>query len=70
MRKNVHSSGRCPALAGSLPGMQGETSAGGNAQPQMPEMRQDFYVPLKYQAMAEILPGLSVKTDSMTQGQR
>ena len=59
VRKDLHSSGKCPALAGYLPGVQGEVSAGGDHHKKVPKMREDLHIPVRRPAMAEILPGVS-----------
>jgi hypothetical protein len=64
LREDLHSSGKCPALAGLLSGVQGEVSAGGDHHKQMPKMREDLHFPVKCTALAKILPGLSKKAQT------
>ena len=61
MRQDLHSSGKCPALAGLLSGVQGKISAGGEHHQKMPQMRQDLHIPVKRPSLAKILPGMSEK---------
>ena len=63
VRKDLHASGKCPALAGHLPGVQGEVSAGGDHHKKVPKMREDLHIPVRRPAMAEILPGVSEKAE-------
>ena len=63
VRKDLHSSGKCPALAGHLPGVQGEVSAGGDHHEKVPKMREDLHIPVRRPAMAEILSGVSEKAE-------
>ena len=63
VRKDLHSSGKCPALARYLPGVQGEVSAGGDHHEKVPKMREDLHIPVRRPAMAEILPGVSEKEE-------
>ena len=44
MREDLHSSGKCPELAGLLPGVQGEVPAGGDHHKKVPKMREDLYL--------------------------
>ena len=44
MRKDLHSSGKCPELAGLLPGVQGEVPAGADHHKKVPKMREDLYL--------------------------
>ena len=58
MREDLHSSGKCPALAGLLSGVQGEIPAGGEHHQKVPEMREDLHFPVKRPSLAKILPGM------------
>ena len=64
MWEDVHPSGRCPALAGLLSGVQGEISAGGDYHKQMPKMRKDLHLPVKCPALAKILSGVSEEAEA------
>ena len=58
MREDLHSSGKCPALAGLLSGVQGQVPAGGDHYQKVSEMREDLYFPVKRTALAKILPAV------------
>ncbi len=55
MREDLYSSGKCPALAGLLSGVQGEVSAGGDYHKKVSKMREDFHFPVGRQALAKVL---------------
>ena len=59
VRENLRSSGKCPALAGHVSGVQGEVSAGGDHHKKVPKMREDLHLRVKRPPLAEILPGVS-----------
>ena len=61
MREDIHASGTCPALAGLLPGVQGEIPAGRVPHQKVSEMRKDLHLPIKRPELAKILPGMSGK---------
>ena len=63
MREDLHSSGKCPELAGLLPGVQGEVPAGADHHKKVPKMREDLHIPVRRPAMAEILSGVSEKAE-------
>ena len=63
VREDFHSSGKCPALAGHLSGVQGEVSTGGDHHKKVPQMREDLHLSVRHPAMAEILPGVSEKAE-------
>lgn len=58
LREDAHPSGKRSILADPLPGVQGESSAGGDDYKGMPEMRSAFHVFFSRPAVAEILPGV------------
>ena len=58
LREDLHASGKCPTLAGLLPGVQGQVSAGADHYREVPEMREDLHIPFKRPPLAKILPRL------------
>ena len=44
MREDLHSSGKCPELAGLLPRGQVEVPAGADHHKKVPKMREDLYL--------------------------
>ena len=58
MREDFHASGKCPALAGLLPGVQGEIPAGRVPHQKVSEMRKDLHLSIKRSELAKILPGM------------
>jgi len=62
LREDDYSSGKRSVLADPLPGVQGESSAGGDDYKGMPEMRPEFHVLFSRPAVAEILPGMPDRT--------
>lgn len=61
LRENFYAAGKCPALAGLLPGVQGEIPAGRVPHQKVSEMRKDLHLPIKRPELAKILPGMSEK---------
>ena len=58
MWEDFHSSGKCPALAGLLSGVQGQVPAGGDHYQKVSKMREDLHFPVKCIALAKILPAV------------
>ena len=66
MREDLYTSGECSALAGLLPGVQGEIPAGRVPHQKVPEMREDLHIPVKRPSLAKILPGMPGEAESKT----
>ena len=59
LRKDLHTPGKRPALAGLLPGMPGEEPGVRDDFQNVPGLREGLFVFLNAETMAEILPGMS-----------
>ena len=63
MREDIYPPGGGSGLAGLLPGLPGEVSAGGNAHGNVPPLREGFHIRFIRKALAQILWGLSDEAD-------
>ena len=61
VREDLYPPGGGAALAGPLPGVPGEASAGGDDQAEVPPLRKGIHLLIVRRALAEILPGMPGK---------
>ncbi len=67
LREDLYPAGKCPALAGLLPGVQSQIQAGGKTDREMPQVREDIHLPVRRTALAPVLSGVSGKAEAGTQ---